>query len=276
MSKNVLAGTSAPHAPERGHGSAIPERILERIRGLGHRTVTMWPYPDPCNHSPGELARIVSDYCVAYRGCTYPQLGGGPYGASRTTDRYAEACHDAFRHTSVWRFHRSGRFKEYAALREDLVDVDGLSGAPPTSPLPPDGGRSRYLEPIWLLYGMSEVFAFASGLAASAGSRYAVSVAFSGMGGRALDIRTPRRIAFQDEHRSREDHIELEPAAVDPILGVALHGRIALEKTLEVLGRFGWGGDRQRKILEYDQEMFFAKARWEYLEGCGGEWDKPA
>ena len=264
MSKNVLAGTSAPRAPLHGCGSAIPERVLERIRGLGHRTVTMWPYPDPCGYSPGELARIVSDYCVAYRGCTYPHLGGGPYGMSRTTGKYAEACHDAFGHTSVWKFDRGGRFKEYAALREDLVDVDGLPATPPAAPPPPpDGCRPRYLEPIWLLYGMSEVFAFASGLAASAGSKYAVSVAFSGMGDRALDIRTPGRIGFEDEHRSREDSIDMEPVAVDPILGAVLHGRIALEKTLEVLGRFGWGGDRQRKILEYDQEMFFAKARWE-------------
>lgn len=264
MSKNVLAGTSAPGAPGHGCGSAIPERVLERIRGLGHRTVTMWPYPDPCAYSPGELTRIVPDRCVAYRGFTYPHLGGGPYGASRTTSEYAEACHDAFGHTSVWRLHRSGRFKEYAALREDL-DVDGPPGGPPASslPLPQDGGRPRYLEPIWLLYGMSEVFAFAFGLAANAGSRYAVSVAFGGMGDRALDIRTPGRIGFEDEHRSREDRIELEPVAVDPVFGAVLHGRIALEKTLEVLGRFGWSGDRQRKILEYDQDMFFAKMRWE-------------
>ena len=263
MSKNVLAGVPAPRAPVHYSRSTIQERILEKIKGLGHRTVTMWPHPGPCDYPPGaELAAAVSDCSVAYRGCAYPHLGGGPYGAARTTGGYAEACHDAFGHTSVWRFYRSGEFKEYAALREDILDADGLAGAPPSS-LPPGVRRSRCLEPIWLLYGMSEVFAFASGLAASTGKKYAVSVSFNGMGGRVLDIRTPGRIGFSDERMSREDRIELDSAAVDPIFGVALHGRIALEKTLEVLDRFGWSGDKQRKILEYDQEMFFAKERWE-------------
>ena len=259
----VHAVQPARRAPDPGYVPARPENILKRIKGLGHRTVTMWPYPGPCDHPPGaELAETVSDCSVAYRGCTYPHLGGGPYGVARTTDGYAEACHDAFGHMSIWRFYRSGEFKEYAALREDILDAGGHAGAPSSS-LPPGGRRPRYLEPIWLLYAVSEVFAFASGLAASTGKKYAVSVALAGMGGRVLDIRTPGRIGFSDERMSREDRIELDSAAVDPIFGVALHGRIALEKTLEVLDRFGWSGDRQREILEYDQEMFFAKARWE-------------
>ena len=264
MSKSILTDVPAPRAPVHYSRLAIPERILEKIKGLGHRTVTMWPYPDPCDYPPGtELAETVSDCSVAYRGCAYPHLGGGPYGAARATDGYAEACHDALGHTSVWRFYRSGKFKEYAALREDILDADGPADAPSPSSLPSGGRRSRCLEPIWLLYGMSEVFAFASGLAASTGKKYAVSVSFNGMGGRVLDILTPERIGFSDEHMSREDRIELGPAAVDPIFGVALHGRIALEKTLEVLGHFGWNGDKQREILEYDQEMFYAKTRWE-------------
>lgn len=86
LSKSVPAGASAPGAPGHGYGSAIPERVLERIRGLGHRTVTMWPYPDPCAHPPGELARIVPDRCVAYRGSPIPTSG-----AARTAPRAPRA-----------------------------------------------------------------------------------------------------------------------------------------------------------------------------------------
>lgn len=247
---DVFTMQFARRAPEHDHVPASLGEILGKIKRLGHRVVTMRPCPAPCDYAPEDLAETVSDCSVAYRGYDYPHLGGGPYGSARTADGYAEACHDAFGHMSAWRFHRNGQFSEYAALMEDIV------GDPPGA-----APRPRYLEPIWLLYAVSEVFAFASNLATRTGKRYAVSVALAGMGGRVLDIRTPGRIGFSDERMSREDRIELEPVEIAPILGITMHGRIALEKTLEVLGRFGWGGDSSRAALKHDQELFYAKAR---------------
>ena len=240
---------------EYDHSTAGLEKILEKITGIGHFVATMRPYPVPCNYQPEELAEAVSDCSVAYRGYTHPHLGSGPYGAARTTDRYAEACHDALGHMGVWRFYRSGQFKEYMGLMEDIVhDPRGVRFESS------EGPRPRYLEPIWTLFNMSEVFAFASNLATSTGKRYAVSVTFNGMRGRVLDMRTGGRIGFYTEYKSHEDSIDLEPVAVVPLLDTALHGGIALEKTLELLGHFGWGGSGPRGVLAHDQEMFYAKA----------------
>lgn len=248
---DVFTMQFARRAPEHDHVLTRRGEVLEKIREIGHRTVTMCPHPPSSGCAQEDLAEAVSDCSVAYRGYDYPHLGGGPYGAARTMDGYAEACHDAFGHMSAWRFDRSGQFREYGALMEDIV-VDGRPGAAP---------RPMHLEPIWLLYDISEVFAFASNMATRAGRRYAVSIAFDGMGDRVLDIRTSGRIGFYTEYRSSQDRIELDPAVVDPIHGIALHGRIALEKTLEVLDRFGWSGSEPREILEYDQELFYDKAR---------------
>lgn len=242
-------------AAEHGHGPAGPEEILEKIRGIGHFVVTMRPYPSPCNYRPEELAEAVSDCSVSYRGYVHPHLGGGRYGAARTTDKYAEACHDAFGHMGIWRFYRSGQFKEYMGLMEDIAH-DTRSVRFQSS----EGPRPRFLEPIWTLFAISEVFAFASNLATSTGKRYAVSTTFNGMKGRVLDIRTIGRIGFYTEYKSGEDCIELEPAVVMPRLDAALYGGIALDRTLELLARFGWRGRGPRDALAYDQEMFYAKA----------------
>ena len=83
---------------------------------------------------------------------------------------------------------------------------------------------------------------------------------FNGMRGRVLDVRTGWRIGFYTEYKSREDGIGMEPAAVAPRLGTALHGGIALDRTPEILRRFGWEGSAPRETLAYDQEMFYAKA----------------
>lgn len=82
-------------------------------------------------------------------------------------------------------------------------------------------------------------------MAASAGKKHAVSVAFDGVGDGAPDVRTPGRIGLRDECMSCEDRIALELDAADLIFGVTLHGRIALEKTPGALGHFEWNGDRQ-------------------------------
>lgn len=247
---DVFTMQFARRAPEHDRAPAGLGEILGKIKRLGHRTVTMRPCPSPCDYAPEELAEAVSDCSVAYRGYDYPHLGGGPYGTARTTDKYTEACHDAFGHMSVWRFDRSGQFSEHAALMEDIV-VDPPDAAP----------RAKYLEPIWLLYAVSEVFAFASNLANRTGKRYAVSMSLDGMGGRVLDIRSAGRIGFFDERVSREDRIEAGPTVIAPIFGIATHGRAALEITLKILGRFGWGGDSTRAALKDDQELFYAKAR---------------
>ena len=253
--EDALTMQLVERAAEHGHSTAGPEEILEKVTGIGHFVATMRPYPTPCDYQPGELAEAVSDCSVAYRGYTHPHLGSGPYGAARTTDRYAEACHDALGHMGVWRFYRSGQFKEYMGLMEDIVhDPRGVCFESS------EGPRPRYLEPIWTLFNMSEVFAFASNLATSTGKRYAVSVTFNGMRGRVLDMRTGGRIGFYTEYKSHEDSIDLEPVAVVPLLDTALHGGIALEKTLELLGHFGWGGSGPREALAYDQELFYAKA----------------
>lgn len=248
---DVFTMQFARRAPEHDHVPANLGEILGKIKGIGHRTVTMRPHPPPCDYAPEDLAEAVSECSVAYRGYDYPHPGGGQYGAARTTDGYVEACHDAFGHMSIWKFDCSGQFTEYAALMEDII-VDDRPGTAP---------RPRHLEPIWRLYDISEVFAFASNLATRTGKRYAISVAFDGMGDRVLDIRTAGRIGFYNKYKSVQDRIELDPAVVDPIHGIALHGSIALEKTLEVMDRFGWSGDGPRGVLEYDQELFYDKTR---------------
>lgn len=252
---DLLTMQLVERALEHDHGPAGPDEILEKIRGIGHFVVTMRPYPSPCDYQPEELAEAVSDSSVSYRGYMHPHLGGGRYGAARTTDRYAEACHDAFGHMSIWRFYRSGQFKEYMGLMEDIAwDPRGVRFESSVGP------RPRYLEPVWTLFAMSEVFAFASNLATSTGKRYAVSTTFNGMKDRVLDIRTAGRIGFYTEFKADEDRIDLEPAVVMPRLDAALYGGIALDRTVELLGRFGWSGSGPRNALAYDQEMFYARA----------------
>lgn len=234
-----------------GHGS-----ILEKITGLGRYTIVMRPHSAPCGHQPEELAGIVANCQVSHRGYEYPHPGSGPYGAARITPTYAESCHDAFGHVSTWRFYCSGLFREHAALAEDVVQAPRRA-----SRRAGNGPPGRYLEPVWTLFAMSEAFAFASNLATDTGREYEVSVSFDGMKDRVLEMCGEMRIEFFRDYVSREDRIDLDPAVVLPDLDTELHGRISLGKTLEVMDRFGWRGSGPRSILEYDQELFFAKVR---------------
>lgn len=235
---------------------ASPGGILEKIAGRGHCTISMQPRSAPCDYRPEELAEIVANCQVTYSGFAYPHPGDGPYGTARTTPSYTEACHDAFGRTSVWRFYCDGRFKERTALAEDA------SPAPHRASFRmPDGPLPRYLEPVWTLYTMSETFAFASDLATDTEREYAVSVSLDGMGGRVLRMLGEGRIEFFREYASRDGRIELGPAPVVPGLDTDLCGRIALDKTLEIMDRFGWRGSSPRDMLEHDQELFYANVR---------------
>ena len=147
---NLLTMQLVQRAPEHDYGPAGHGGILEKIKGIGHFVVTMRPHPASCNYLPDELAEAASECSVAYRGYTHPHLGSGRYGSARTTDRYAEACHDAFGHISVWRFYCNGQFKEYMGLMEDIAhDPRGVRFESSAGP------RPRYLEPTWTLFAIS-------------------------------------------------------------------------------------------------------------------------
>ena len=113
----------------------------------GRRRALLRPAAGACSYHTEELPDVVSG-CAVHYGAPYPLAAD----RARVALDCGKACvkaSRAARPACSWTFSADGSFKELVDLVEDEGTVPG------GGPGHPDPGPAKFLEPMWLLYGLS-------------------------------------------------------------------------------------------------------------------------
>lgn len=223
--------------------------ILDAVKEKAHYAITMRPR-SPKDFSFSELEEMARDCSVGCRGFPYPYAPGGKV---QRLERCIEASHMGGLHVDVWRFYKSGQFKEYLGLYEARWPPGESSRFRFGTPL-----RERFLEPVVTLYQISEVFLFASRLAIKIPDVWRIEIKLCDMRDRFLDIRVPERFGLYNDYRCNVPIIALS-TEIDSGSLESRYADLAVKKTLEVMDIFGWSEKGLEMTLREEQERLYRR-----------------
>ena len=226
--------------------------ILAAVKENAHYEITLQPR-SAGDLPPHSLEAIVDECRVHRREYPYPYPPSGRNCSVRRLEGCIEASHDAGMCIGVWRFCRSGQFKQYLGLPEARWPRDEPRSEKFDTPL-----REKFLEPVVTLYQVSEVFLFARRLAGRVPGVWTISVNLSDMQDRMLDIRVPERFGLYNDYRCSAPAISLS-AEVHSADLQACYADLAVEKALEITARFGWGGRDMERTLRQEQDRLYRR-----------------
>lgn len=222
--------------------------ILTAVKEKAHYAITMRPRSAK-DLSLDELEGMVRDCHVRRRELPYPYV---PDGKMQRLEDCIEASHMGGLHADTWRLYRSGHFTEHLGLYEARWPPDQPPSTGSRAPL-----RERFLEPALTLYQVSEVFLFASRLARNIPDIWRIEINLCDMQDRMLDIRVPERFGLYGEYKCEVPVISLS-AELDSWILQARYADLAVEKTIEIMGRFGWQEEMPRTLKEEQNRLY----RW--------------
>lgn len=199
------------------------------------------------------LEEMIYDCLVRCRGYPYPYVPNGKNGNIRRLERCIEMSHDGGMWIDVWRFYKSGQFKQYMGLPEARWPKDESGSFRFGTPL-----REKFLEPVVTLYQISEVFLFARRLANKIPDIWTISINLSDMQDRMLDIRVPDRFGLYNDYECDIPVISLSAEVHSADLQVR-YADLAIEKMLEVMDHFGWGGKDIEQTLRQEQDGLYRR-----------------
>lgn len=221
--------------------------ILSAIKEKAHYAISMRPR-SPKSISLDELETAVRDSVVRRRVFPYPYV---PRGEIQRLDDCIEASHEGAVHMDVWRLYRTGRFEEHLGLYEARWPPDEPRNVVTSAPL-----REKFLEPFVTLYQVSEVFLFASRLAIKIPDVWKIKIELLDMQDRMLDLRVPKPYGLCTEYRCDVPVISLS-AELDSWSLQLRYDDLAVEKTLEIVERFGWNDKSLEGTLRREQEKMY-------------------
>lgn len=223
--------------------------ILAAVKEKAHYAITLRPRSIK-NFSLGELEKMASDCAVRCRGFPYPYVSNGKM---RRMEKCIEGSHEWGMHVDVWRFYKSGQFKEYIGLYEARWPATESGSFRFGTPL-----RERFLEPIVTLYQISEVFLFASRLASKIPELWRIEIKLCDMQDRMLDIRVPDRYGLYTDYKCNVPAITLS-AKIDSESLQLRYADLAVDKTLEIMDCFGWNEESLKRTLREEQERLYMR-----------------
>lgn len=224
--------------------------VLSSVKEKAHYEITLRP-KSPNNFTLHALEDMMDECRVQCRGYPYPYTINGKNGSMRRLERCIELSHDTGMYMGVWRFCKSGQFKQYLALPEARWPKGESHsiriGIPP---------REKFLEPIVTLYQISEVFLFAKRLAHTVPDVWTISISLYDMQDRMLDIRVPERFGLYNDYKCDIPVINIS-ADIHSTALQSSYADLAIEKTLEITGYFGWSGKDLEQTLRQEQEKMY-------------------
>lgn len=225
--------------------------ILAAIKGKAHYAISMRPR-SPKNLPLDELEAAVRDCVVKRRIFPYPYV---PRGEIQRQGDCIEASHEGAVHMDAWSLCRTGRFKEHLGLYEARWPPDETRNVVTTAPL-----RKKFLEPFVTMYQVSEVFLFASRLAIKIPDVWRIEIELHDMQDRMLDIRVPKPFGLRGEYRCDVPAISLS-AELDSWSLQLRYDDLAVEKTLEIVERFGWSDKSLERTFKREQERMYRQGQ---------------
>lgn len=224
--------------------------VLEKIKSTAYWRVNLRPQRFRERLlSLSECLRLVEASHVRLRGWDYPHFREQDI---KSGDDWIESTVDWGDHIEYWRFFQSGQFIHYFAAWEDYREVPWVSSEYPS------GKPDRYLEPVGVVYQVTEIFEFAARLVQRGvfDSGAVISISIHGTKDRQLAYwRGLERLL------SRRYVCELDAVAVDrePTLAELTSGssQLALQVAVDIFERFNWFAvptdlfaEDQRRLLE--------------------------
>lgn len=202
----------------------------------------------------GDCLRLVEASHVSLRGWDYPHFfekdikSGG--------DDWIESSVDWSDHIEYWRFFQSGQFIHYFAAWEDYREVPWVSSEYPS------GKPDRYLEPVGVVYQVTEIFEFAARLAQRGifDSGAVISISIHGTKDRQLAYWRGLERFLSRRYVCERDAVAVDrkPAAAELI---SSSKQLALEVCVDIFERFNWF-DPPVDVLAQDQLRLLERNLW--------------
>jgi hypothetical protein len=195
--------------------------------------------------------RIVEESQVSFRGRWYPELEAAERADGDDWIQSGIAWDDQL---ELWRFYQSGQFVHHSSVFEDRMPPTSPGGPRQVSPLSNEPRRLSFLE---VLYSMTEILAFAQGLAYRKVLEPSANICIElhGMKGRKLVGYSARRLPGR--YVADTDCIHWETTSPSVVI-LAISAELALEAAIHVFKRFGWEDptpemlkEDQRRLLEH-------------------------
>ena len=225
---------------------------LVSVKEKAHYEITLRPR-SANDFSRRALEEMIYECLVRCRGYPYPYVPGGGNNGIRKLERCIEMSHDAGMWIDVWRFYKSGQFKQYLGLPEARWPKGESDSFRFGTPL-----REKFLEPVVTLYQVSEVFLFARRLANRMPDMWTISINLSDMQDRMLDIRVPDRFGLYNDYKCDVPAISLITNVHSADLQ-ARYADLAVEKVLEIMDYFGWSGKDMERTLRAEQDGLYRR-----------------
>ena len=238
--------------------SAIKREITER----GYWYIILQPeeYPQKL-FSPDYIYETLKESQVRYRWWHYPHISDHQkFGAYHEMNNCVESHVRYVYFAEVFRFYQSGQFIHYAGMHEDrkndesldtFVEWDHHMSKPRPEP--------HFLEPVFSLFRLTEIFCFASNLARRQifGEGINITIKLHNQHNRILKSDEPKRAGMWDGTSSKDTivlfdgkHIERDTLRLD-------HDKMAVDAAVNLLSFFGYESKYLAETFENYQERLY-------------------
>ena len=230
--------------------------ILDKIHSTGYWRINIYPsvFNQSLISSLTEVREIIDSCVVSLRGWDYPDIERN----NITNGQDWIECTSEFKelgHLEYWRFFQSGQFiHQFACLEDFRVNLENLPTLSVLTPSP----SGKYLSILSTLYSMTEIFEFASNLAAKEwyGDEVHINVSLNNIEGRQLffyDRSRYLRKAYICSLPSIEYDINISK---DKLISYTPEN--AMKATIFVFERFNWE-HKSDKIFPEEQKKFLER-----------------
>lgn len=238
-------------------------KLLEKIKSTGYWKVIIRPTEFRENRisSRDECARAVKESQIRLRGWYYPHIDQQDSSIFYMGNDSVGSFCDWEEKIEYWRFYQNGQFIHYFAIDEDyrLAGQESQGRMRERFHLKDSEENDKFLEILDTLYTVTEIFLFASNLAAKAdlGPEVEVEIELADVGGRTLFIWDQRRILFEKYTCKfhNENIIKRRIVKVDELFTNSLD--YALDVAVDIMKDFNWlnvnrdiFSEDQRKLVE--------------------------
>lgn len=225
--------------------------VMEKIKSRGYWYVTIRPteFIDIRIPELGICKSFIRDNRVTLRGWDYPHFDEKTEPTCGLN--FVEQFTDWENYIEGWRFYQSGQFVHCAALREDWFEARKVLA------LIPDIPPNEYLSIIGTVYSITEMYEFASRLAAKGflGDTCEIRIILRNTKDRKLVPLDPSRDFYEGYQTSLEELPRSVELATTDLM--ARSAEIALEHVAWLYQRFNWYSvnagifkEDQRELLE--------------------------
>lgn len=241
----------------------MSEKIIKKIHERGYYEFRLKPKSEVSELSFQRLEEIVRKNQVRHRGVYYPHIADHEYGKFSRIENYLESYHHWGEHLDIWRFYKSGQFKELLCMREDRWDDHPPLFVKWNESMQKSRLEPKFLEPIMTILSLTEFFLFAYRLSVEdkLSKDWEIAIQLHDCKDRILQIRIDNRVPFDRNYVSNTDIIKIKKIETTSEQLSKNHDDYAITAALQIFDYFGWNNPSIPTILKQEQKEFY---KWKF------------